>query len=30
MKDYEVFKELFDYEKVKKGCLLKEVKNIYE
>lgn len=30
LKDYEVFKALFDREKTRKGCLLKEAKKIYE
>lgn len=30
LKDHELFKELFRYEKIKKGCLLKDAKRIYE
>lgn len=30
LKDHELFKELFRYEKLKKGCLLKDAKRIYE
>lgn len=30
LKDHELFKELFRYEKIKKGCLLKDAKKIYE
>lgn len=29
LKDYELFGELFKYEKIKKGCLLKDAKGIY-
>jgi hypothetical protein len=30
LKDHDLFKELFNYEKVKKVCLLEDAKNIYE
>lgn len=29
LRDHELFKEMFRYEKVKKGCLLKDAKHIY-
>lgn len=29
-KDHEIFKQIFDHEKYKKGSLLKEIKPIYE
>jgi hypothetical protein len=29
LEDYELFKELFKYEKIKKGCLLKDAKSLY-
>lgn len=30
MKDYELFKEFFEFEKVNKGSLLRDIKQIYE
>ena len=30
LRDHELFKEMFRYEKVKKGCLLKDAKHIYQ
>jgi hypothetical protein len=30
LRDYNLFKYFFDFEKVKKNCLLREIKPIYE
>ncbi len=30
MRDFELFRQFFEMQKVKKGCLLKDIKEIYE